>query len=99
MQKLHAPPKADYPILTPHELPNYDAFLFGVPTRYGSFPAQWKVIPDSPPRLLDKIIETDTWIRRRPSGMLPVVSGLRVPSQESTPVSSFPLVLLVEDRK
>jgi multimeric flavodoxin WrbA len=42
---MHAPPKPDFPVFTPADLANYDAFLFGVPTRYGSFPAQWKVIP------------------------------------------------------
>lgn len=40
---MHAPPKPDYPIIKPADLTNYDAFLFGVPTRYGNFPAQWKV--------------------------------------------------------
>jgi multimeric flavodoxin WrbA len=25
----------------------YDAFLFGIPTRYGNFPAQWKAFWDS----------------------------------------------------
>ena len=26
---------------------NYDAFLFGIPTRYGNYPAQWKTFIDS----------------------------------------------------
>ncbi|KAI0065046.1 flavoprotein [Artomyces pyxidatus] len=39
---MHAPAKPDYPILAPAELANFDAFLFGIPTRYGNFPAQWK---------------------------------------------------------
>ncbi|MCV2423793.1 NAD(P)H:quinone oxidoreductase, partial [Paucibacter sp. DJ4R-1] len=34
--------KPDYPELDPANLVNYDAFLFGVPTRYGNMPAQWK---------------------------------------------------------
>jgi NAD(P)H dehydrogenase (quinone) len=43
LTKMHAPPKPSYPIITPNELVNFDAFIFGVPTRYGNFPAQWKV--------------------------------------------------------
>jgi NAD(P)H dehydrogenase (quinone) len=43
LAKMHAPAKPAYPIITPTELANFDAFIFGVPTRYGNFPAQWKV--------------------------------------------------------
>jgi len=45
---MHAPPK-DSSITTltdPAELLQYDAFLFGIPTRYGNFPAQWKTFWD-----------------------------------------------------
>lgn len=44
--KMHAPAKPAYPIITPSELANFDAFIFGVPTRYGNFPAQWKAFWD-----------------------------------------------------
>jgi len=44
---LHAPPKPDYPIITPEILATYDAFLFGIPTRYANVPAQWKAFWDS----------------------------------------------------
>lgn len=43
LAKMHAPPKRDYSIITPAQLPSFDAYLFGIPTRYGNFPAQWKV--------------------------------------------------------
>jgi NAD(P)H dehydrogenase (quinone) len=43
LQKMHAPSKPDYPIISVSELKEFDAFLFGIPTRYGNFPAQWKV--------------------------------------------------------
>jgi len=43
LTKMHAAPKPDYPIITPAELANFDGFLLGIPTRYGNFPAQWKV--------------------------------------------------------
>ena len=43
--KMHAPPKdANIPTLDdPETLMGYDGFLFGIPTRYGNFPGQWKV--------------------------------------------------------
>lgn len=41
---MHAPPKPDYPVLEPAKLVDFDGFIFGIPTRYGNFPAQWKVI-------------------------------------------------------
>jgi len=47
LTKMHAPAKSDYPIITPDILASYDAFLFGVPTRYGNMPAQWKTFWDS----------------------------------------------------
>lgn len=42
---MHAPPKpTDVPVISdPAQLEGYDAFLLGVPTRYGNFPGQWKV--------------------------------------------------------
>lgn len=43
LAKMHAPAKPDYPVIKPADLTQYDAFLLGVPTRYGNFPAQWKV--------------------------------------------------------
>ncbi len=30
---MHAAPKADYPIIDPHTLPEADGFVFGFPTR------------------------------------------------------------------
>jgi NAD(P)H dehydrogenase (quinone) len=46
LSKMHAPPKPDYPIADPSTLLEYDAVLFGIPTRYGNFPAQWKAFWD-----------------------------------------------------
>ncbi|KHN97703.1 minor allergen Alt a 7 [Metarhizium album ARSEF 1941] len=48
LSKMHAPPKpTDIPVLQdPTTLTEYDAFLFGIPTRYGNFPAQWKAFWD-----------------------------------------------------
>ncbi|ODV92661.1 hypothetical protein CANCADRAFT_90559 [Tortispora caseinolytica NRRL Y-17796] len=47
LAKMHAPPKADYPIATNETLTSYDAFIFGIPTRYGTYPAQWKTFWDA----------------------------------------------------
>ncbi|KAF2187794.1 benzoquinone reductase [Zopfia rhizophila CBS 207.26] len=46
--KMHAPPKpTDVAVLEdPAQLEEFDAFLFGIPTRYGNFPAQWKAFWD-----------------------------------------------------
>lgn len=49
LTKMHAPSKDDWNIPTldnPTTLEKYDAFLFGIPTRYGNFPAQWKTFWD-----------------------------------------------------
>ena len=43
LDKMYAPAKPDIPIITPDILVTYDAFIIGIPTRYGNFPAQWKV--------------------------------------------------------
>ncbi|KAK4494932.1 hypothetical protein PRZ48_014288 [Zasmidium cellare] len=49
LTKMSAPPKdTTIPTLTSGaQLEAYDGFLLGVPTRYGSMPAQWKTFWDS----------------------------------------------------
>jgi NAD(P)H dehydrogenase (quinone) len=47
LTKMHAPPKNEDPVATAETLTQYDAFLFGIPTRYGNFPAQWKTFWDA----------------------------------------------------
>lgn len=47
LTKMHAPPKGDIPVADAKILEQYDAFLFGIPTRYGNFPAQWKAFWDT----------------------------------------------------
>jgi NAD(P)H dehydrogenase (quinone) len=48
LAKMHAPPKPTdvETISDPTVLEEYDGFLFGIPTRYGNFPAQWKAFID-----------------------------------------------------
>ncbi|KAJ7046054.1 NADH-quinone oxidoreductase [Mycena alexandri] len=47
LTKMYAAAKPDFPIITPDKLAEYDAFIMGVPTRFGNFPAQWKAFWDS----------------------------------------------------
>ncbi|KDQ60439.1 benzoquinone reductase [Jaapia argillacea MUCL 33604] len=47
LAKMRAPPKQPYPVINPAELATFDAFLFGIPTRFGNFPAQWKAFWDA----------------------------------------------------
>jgi NAD(P)H dehydrogenase (quinone) len=47
LSKMHAPSKSDIPVIDAETLEKYDAFLFGIPTRYGNFPAQWKTFWDT----------------------------------------------------
>lgn len=48
LTKMHAPAKdSSIPTITSEHMKNYDAFLFGIPTRYGNYSAQWKTFIDS----------------------------------------------------
>jgi len=48
LSKMYAPGQnKDIPFITPEILAGYDAFLFGIPTRFGSYPAQWRAFIDS----------------------------------------------------
>lgn len=47
LQKMYAQPKADVPVIEdPAVLEEFDGVLFGIPTRYGNFPAQFKAFWD-----------------------------------------------------
>jgi len=47
LTKMYAPAKSEYPVINADKLATYDAFLIGIPTRYGNFPAQWKAFWDT----------------------------------------------------
>lgn len=47
LTKMYAPAKPSDPIATAETLTQYDAYLFGIPTRFGNFPAQWKTFWDT----------------------------------------------------
>ncbi|EGV64431.1 flavodoxin-like fold protein [Yamadazyma tenuis] len=46
LKAMYAPPKSDVPLASVDTLKEYDAFLFGIPTRFGNLPAQWKAFWD-----------------------------------------------------
>ncbi|KAI7886064.1 NAD(P)H:quinone oxidoreductase, type IV [Lichtheimia hyalospora FSU 10163] len=47
LEKMHAPPKSDDPVITVDKLKEADGFMLGIPTRFGSMPAQWKSFLDA----------------------------------------------------
>ncbi|TFK86398.1 benzoquinone reductase [Polyporus arcularius HHB13444] len=47
LKKMNAPPKPAHPVLEPADLAQFDAFVLGIPTRFGAFPAQWKAFWDA----------------------------------------------------
>ncbi|KAJ1986140.1 hypothetical protein H4R33_003539 [Dimargaris cristalligena] len=44
---MHAPPKPNVPVIVPSDLAAADAFLFGIPTRFGNMSEQWKNLWDA----------------------------------------------------
>lgn len=44
---MHAPAKPDVPVITVDDLKEADGFLFGIPTRFGTMPAQIKSFLDA----------------------------------------------------
>lgn len=46
LNKMHAPPKKDFPSATPDVLKEADGVLFGFPSRFGMLPAQVKAFFD-----------------------------------------------------
>jgi NAD(P)H:quinone oxidoreductase type IV len=47
LTKMYAPPKQDVPIITVDDLKNADGILWGIPTRFGTMPAQIKTFLDA----------------------------------------------------
>lgn len=83
LEKMHAAKKSDFPIATPDTLVEYDAFVFGIPTRYGNFPAQWKAFWDKTGGLWAKGA-----LQGKPFGLF-VSTGTPGGGQESTFISSL----------
>ncbi|KAG0168822.1 hypothetical protein DFQ28_000370 [Apophysomyces sp. BC1034] len=51
LEKMHAPAKPNIPIIEPHQLAEADGIIFGIPTRFGIFPAQMKALLDATGKL------------------------------------------------
>ncbi|KAI8147425.1 NAD(P)H:quinone oxidoreductase, type IV [Fennellomyces sp. T-0311] len=51
LQKMHAPAKPDLPTITVEELTEPDGVIFGIPTRFGTMPAQLKAFLDATGKL------------------------------------------------
>jgi len=54
LAKQGAIPRPDVPVITPEQLPEYDGFIFGSPTRYGRVTAQVSAFFDRTGKLWDK---------------------------------------------
>ena len=83
LKMLHAPDKPDFPIADNTTLTDYDAFLFGIPTRYGNMPAQFKNFWDGTGGLWAKGA-----LIGKPAGMF-VSTGTPGGGQETTAISSL----------
>ncbi|CAO3667170.1 unnamed protein product [Umbelopsis vinacea] len=51
LTKMHAPPKPSIPVIKIEQLPEADGVIFGIPTRFGIFPAQMKAFLDASGKL------------------------------------------------
>ncbi|CUM65749.1 uncharacterized protein PRCAT00003397001 [Priceomyces carsonii] len=87
LKKLHAPPRPDIPIATIDTLKEYDSFLFGIPTRFGNFPSQWKAFWDSTGSLW-----ANGSLIGKHAGMF-VSTGGAGGGQETTLMSSLPVLV------
>ncbi|KAF1912399.1 minor allergen Alt a 7 [Ampelomyces quisqualis] len=84
LTKMHAPPKADVTVLEdPETLEQFDGILFGIPTRYGNFPAQFKSFWDKTGK---QWAQGSFWGKY--AGMF-VSTGTQGGGQESTMISSM----------
>ncbi|KAM9908759.1 hypothetical protein OXX69_005922 [Metschnikowia pulcherrima] len=75
--------KTDFPIADNETLKNYDAFLFGIPTRYGNFPTQLKAFWDGTGALW-----ANGDLRGKPAGLF-ISTGTLGGGQETTAISTL----------
>lgn len=83
LKLMHAPAKPEYPEASPDTLVEYDSFLFGIPTRYGNFPAQWKAFWDRTGGLWAKGA-----LHGKPAGLF-VLTGTMGGGQEMTAANAM----------
>lgn len=51
---MYAPAKPDYPVIDADKLAEFDAFVLGIPTRYGNSSGQWSAFWDTTGQLWAK---------------------------------------------
>lgn len=83
VQKLGGVPRPDVPEATPDVLKEYDAFLFGIPTRFGNFPTQFKSFWDQTGALW-----ASGGLIGKPAGIF-VSTGTLGGGQETTAISTL----------
>ncbi|GIJ91245.1 minor allergen Alt a 7 [Aspergillus pseudoviridinutans] len=83
LSKMHAPSKSLHPIIEPDQLLEYDGVLFGIPTRFGNFPAQWRAFWDKTGR-----IWTNGGYWGKYAGLF-VSTGTQGGGQESTAIAAM----------
>lgn len=82
--KMYAAPKdTSIPNVTNATLEEYDAFLFGIPTRYGNFPGQWKAFIDATGGLWQKAALSGKY-----AGVF-ISTGTQGGGQESTAIAAM----------
>lgn len=87
LEAMHAPPKPDYPIATNDTLTEYDAFLFGIPTRFGNYPAQFKAFWDATGGLW-----SSGALHGKPAGLF-VSTGSPGGGQETTAINALSVLV------
>ncbi|RLV95473.1 Protoplast secreted protein 2 [Spathaspora sp. JA1] len=87
LAKLHAPGKPNYPIASNETLEQYDAFLFGIPTRYGNYPAQFKAFWDATGGLW-----MNGSLHGKPAGIF-VSTGTQGGGQETTALNALSVLV------
>eukprot|EP00892_Ulva_mutabilis_P011955 jgi/Ulvmu1/9131/UM005_0227.1 len=56
LEKMHAPPKSEDPVITASQLTDCDALVLGFPTRFGMMASQFKAFLDSTGSLWQKAV-------------------------------------------
>ncbi|CAH6719857.1 protoplast secreted protein 2 [[Candida] jaroonii] len=80
---IEKPSIEEIPEITPGHLTEYDGFMFGIPTRYGNLPSQWKSFWDQTGGLW-----ANGGLHGKPFGLF-VSTGTPGGGQETTAISSL----------
>ncbi|KIO15513.1 benzoquinone reductase [Tulasnella calospora MUT 4182] len=81
---MHAPPKADDPVITPDKLTEFDGYIFVIPTRYGRAVSQFSAFFDATGGL---------WMKQALSKKFATIitsTGTQHGGQETTALTTLP---------